>query len=158
MSELVIRPARVRDAATIAAMSRRYVEAGLSPAWTTDRVLRSIRHRDCTVLTATVSRGMAGFAIMQFGDSSAHLNLLAVDPAYRRIGVGRRLLQWLESAAVVAGTFIISLEVRAGNAAATRFYEALGYRQTGCIHGYYEGVEDAIRMRRDLSVATATLR
>jgi len=158
MAELILRPAHAREAAAIASMSRRYVEAGLSPAWTPERVLRSIRHRDCTVLTATLARALTGVAIMQFGDTSAHLNLLAVEPPYRRAGIGRRLVQWLEAAAVVAGTFVISLEVRAGNASGTRFYEALGYRVAGCIQGYYEGVEDAIRMRRDLSSATATLR
>jgi ribosomal-protein-alanine N-acetyltransferase len=158
MADLILQPARMRDAGSIAAMSRRYVEAGLSPAWTVERVVRSIRHRDSTVLTATSCRALAGIAIMQYGDTSAHLNLLAVVPAYRRKGIGRRMLQWLESAARVAGTFVISLEVRAGNGPATRFYEALGYRQSGLITGYYEGVEDAIRMRRDLSVSAATLR
>jgi len=158
MTDMVLQPARLRDAAGIAAMSRRYVEAGLSPAWTVDRVMRSIRHRDSMVLTATWSRGLAGFAIMQYGDTSAHLNLLAVDPAYRRKGVGRRMLEWLEAAARVAGTFVISLEVRAGNSPATRFYESLGYRQSGFIRGYYEGIEDAIRMRRDLACSAATLR
>ena len=61
---LILQPARMRDAASIAAMSRRYVEAGLSPAWTVERVVRSIRHRDSTVLTATLSRALAGIAIM----------------------------------------------------------------------------------------------
>ena len=45
--------------------------------------------------------------------SSAHLNLLAVDPAHRRRGIARRLLTWLEESALTAGTFTVGLELRA---------------------------------------------
>ena len=53
---------------------------------------------------------------------------------------------------MVAGTFLIELELRATNTGARAFYEALGYRETGRVPGYYQRVEDAIRMARDLRV------
>jgi ribosomal-protein-alanine N-acetyltransferase len=136
-------------------MSRRLVEAGLDPSWTVERIDRHIRHEDSVVVTARVKNQLAGFAIMQYGDTTAHLNLLAVEATMRRLGVGRRLVRWLEESAVVAGTFTISLELRADNGVAERFYEALGYREVGRIRGYYQRVEDAIRMRRELSVPSA---
>ena len=82
--------------------------------------------------------------------SSAHLNLLAVHPAHRRRGLARRLLTWLEESALTAGTFTVGLELRAGNAAARAFYAALGYLETGEVPGYYQGVEAAIRLTRDV--------
>jgi ribosomal-protein-alanine N-acetyltransferase len=91
-----------------------------------------------------------GFAILRYGDDVAHLNLLAVAPAHRRRGVARALLQWLEETALTAGTFVIGLELREGNAAARAFYRLLGYRELGQIPGYYQGVENAIRMVRDV--------
>ena len=91
---------------------------------------------------------------MQFGDSTAHLNLLAVERGSQRRGVGRGLLTWLEETAIVAGTFLIELELRATNAVARAFYEALGYRETGRIAGYYQRIEDAVRMARDLRIGT----
>lgn len=156
MPEPEIQLARRRDAAHLAAMSRRLVESGLDPAWTMDRIERHIRHEDSVVVTARLRHQLAGFAIMQYGDTTAHLNLLAVEPAFRRAGIGRRLVRWLEESAVVAGTFTVSLELRAHNGVAERFYEALGYREVGRIRGYYQRVEDAIRMRRELSVPSPT--
>jgi ribosomal protein S18 acetylase RimI-like enzyme len=155
MAEPEIQLARRRDAPPLAAMSRRLVEAGLDPSWTVDRIERHIRHDDSVVVTARLRNQFAGFAIMQYGDTTAHLNLLAVEPTLRRLGIGRRLVHWLEQSAVVAGTFTVGLELRADNGVAARFYESLGYREVGRIRGYYQRVEDAIRMRRELSVPSA---
>jgi ribosomal protein S18 acetylase RimI-like enzyme len=145
--------ARRADAPHIAAMSRRLVEAGLTPSWPAHRVTRHIEGAESIVLASRRGGTLTGFAIMQFGDTTAHLNLLAVDAAHQRRGVGRALLSWLEQSAVVAGTFLIELELRAANVGARAFYEQLGYRETGRVPGYYQQLEDAIRMARDLTVA-----
>jgi len=78
------------------------------------------------------------------------LDLLAVAPFYRRLGVGRRLLEWLEKCAVVAGIDNVALEVRAANKGAQLFYQRMGYRIVTRIPGYYQGIEDALRMERIL--------
>ena len=136
-------------------MARQLVEAGLRPAWNAARIAWHVRHPDSVVLTARTGFTIAGFAIMQYADEVAHLNLLAVAGAHRRRGLGRRLLQWLEETALVAGTFTIRLELRAGNEPARAFYSALGYRESGRIAAYYQGVEAAIRMVRDVRVSRA---
>jgi ribosomal-protein-alanine N-acetyltransferase len=146
-------PARVTDAALLAAMAHEFVEAGLAPAWSTARIIRHVRHPDSVVLTARSGRSLAGFAIMRYADDAAHLNLLAVAPSHRRRGVGRRLVEWLEETALTAGTFIIGLELREGNDPARRFYRTLGYRESGQVPGYYQGVESAICMMRDVRVS-----
>jgi ribosomal-protein-alanine N-acetyltransferase len=148
--EYRLEPARVADAALLAAMAREFVEAGLRPAWGAARISWHVRHPQSMVLTARSGPAPVGFAIMRYDDEVAHLNLLAVDPAHRRRGVARRLVTWLEDSALTAGTFIIGLELRAGNAAARAFYAALGYRELGSVPGYYQGVETAIRMVRDV--------
>jgi ribosomal protein S18 acetylase RimI-like enzyme len=145
-----LEPARVTDAALLAVMSQRFVESGLVPAWSAARIRWHTRHPESVVLTARIHVTPIGFAIMRYGEDVAHLNLLAVDPAHRRRGVGRSLLRWLEESALTAGTFIIGLELRAGNEAARAFYRALGYREIGEIPGYYQGVESALRMVRDV--------
>ena len=153
MEAILVAPARRADAARLAAMSRRLVEAGLEPCWTVERIERQLRRDSCVVLTARAGQSIAGFAIMEFGDDAAHLNLLAVEPASRRRGLGRELVAWLEKSARTAGTFAIRLEVRAGNSGARAFYAALGYRESGWVPGYYQGAEDAIRFARDLRAA-----
>jgi [ribosomal protein S18]-alanine N-acetyltransferase len=150
-----IEPARRADAATLALMAERFVEAGLRPAWGAARVLWHIRNADSVVLTARHGSAVAGFAIMRYGDERAHLNLLAVDPQHRRRGIARTLLAWLEESALTAGTFTVSLELRAHNGGARAFYGALGYAEHGEVPGYYQGVETAVRLQRDVRVARA---
>ncbi|HEY4339402.1 MAG TPA: GNAT family N-acetyltransferase [Steroidobacteraceae bacterium] len=141
-----------RDAVAIASLSRRIIEAGLPPAWPADRVLCHIKRTDSVVVTARIHGLLAGFAIMQFGDTHAHLNLLAVETAHQRRGLGRRIVNWLHESALVAGTFDVGLELRANNIGAQRFYESLQYRAGDLMRGYYQGLEDARRMTRDLRV------
>ena len=144
--------ARLRDAQRIAQMSRDLVEQGLPCSWTAPRVAAHIRGQDSTVLTAWVGRHLAGFALMQFYAEHAHLNLLAVDPRYRRFGIGRKLVTWLEETARAGGIFAINLEVRANNGGARAFYRTLGYQEVRMIPGYYSGRETAVRMTHDLKV------
>ena len=157
-SALSLRLARRADAHIIANLSRDLIEYGLRWRWTPERIAGSIRAPDVNVLVACVRGHIVGFAIMRYGETDAHLDLLAVAPAYRRLGIARQLVAWLEKCAVVAGIFTIALEVRAQNQGAQKFYERLGYRKFVQLPGYYQGIESALRMVRDLSCRPLELR
>jgi len=144
--------ARTADALPIARMSKNLIEHGLPWTWTENRVRNSIWHPDTAVIAARDGRRLAGFGIMQYLDAHAHLNLLAVGPAYRSRGLGRELVEWLEACARTAGIFEVRLELRASNDRARAFYEVLGYSVAGRVPAYYAGAEDACRMQRSLSV------
>ena len=131
-------------------MSRELIEYGLEWSWRPERVATSIRTRNVHVLVACVGDATAGFAIMRYGDDVARLELLGVAYRFRRMGVGRELMAWLEKCVTVAGISTIMLEVRAGNRGAQAFYRRLGYLQRTRLPGYYQGVEAAIRMSREL--------
>ncbi len=146
-----IRLATLSDAAAIAGMSRDYIENGLGWGWDETRVSRSIRNRDTNVAVATVDGQIAGFGIMKYADSDAHLLLFAVQPGRRRMRIGSALMQWLETSAALAGIELIWLEARARNAVALAFYKARGYRELDVMRNYYRGVEDAIRIGKDLT-------
>jgi len=150
-SEFTLSLAKVGDAAAIASMSRELIEYGLNWRWTEQRVAASIHAPQTNVVVARIDGRVIGFAIMKYGDRVAHLNLFAVTPEYRRAGVGRQLLEWLERCAAVAGNLAISLEVRAANTGAQRFYESMGYRTLVRLPGYYQGSEAALRMGRRLT-------
>jgi ribosomal-protein-alanine N-acetyltransferase len=87
---------------------------------------------------------------MFFGDEHAHLNLLAVRPSHQRLGIGRRMVEWLVESAKVAGIASIHLELRAANAVARSFYKSLDFTESAYIPGYYRGREMALRMMRVL--------
>lgn len=146
--------AREADCDVIAGMSRDYVEHGLRWSWTPARVRRFVRHRECAVIVARDGRRIVGFAIMEFHDVHAHLNLLAVHPGYRKRGIGHSLIEWLEASARVAGIFLVRLELRCSNRTARDFYRRQGYAETGVSRNYYAGSEDALRMEHDLTIVT----
>ena len=151
MSSPLIRLARPADAYEIAVMSRYLVEVGLRGwTWHPERVGKAIRARDTNVVVATAATHIVAFAIMEFGDTHAHLSLLAVKPTHQRCGIGRRLMDWLDEAALTAGIVTVKLELRANNFGARCFYKLLGYKETAYVSGYYRGVETAVKMARDI--------
>jgi ribosomal-protein-alanine N-acetyltransferase len=149
------------DIHEIAVMSRCLIEVGLRGwTWHPTRVARALRARETCVLIAEMrdtespatenSDRLAGFAIAEFGDARAHLSLFAVRPAHQRRGIGLAMIEWLIDSALTAGIDHITVEMRANNFAARSFYEALGFARSQYIAGYYQNIEPAIRMRRDL--------
>ncbi len=157
MPPLIIRLATRADATRIGEMSRDYIERGLNWNWDSRRVSYSIAQRDTNVAVATVAADIAGFGVMRYHDSDAHLMLFAVRPTWRRKGVGTALLGWLEATAVTAGVELIWLEARAGNTEALAFYRARGYRLLDTMHRYYSGVEDAVRVGKDLTETASSI-
>jgi [ribosomal protein S18]-alanine N-acetyltransferase len=142
-----LRLARAHHIRAIAAMSRDLVESGLGWKYDMDRVAAILAKADTLTLVARDSQGLAGFAILYFGDERAHLQLLAVRPRCQRQGIGRRLLRWLIESARVAGMAEMGLEMRAGNQPARDFYRSLGFVDAGAVAGYYNQRESALRMR-----------
>jgi ribosomal protein S18 acetylase RimI-like enzyme len=138
------------DAECIATMSRDYIESGLVWSWVPARVLRSIRDMETNVAVLRISGTLIGFGIMQYGEETAHLALLAVHPAHRHGGLGSRLLAWLEKPARVAGIGRIDVEARADNPLAVAFYRRQGYAQCAVVGGYYQGRIDAVRLNKPL--------
>ena len=151
-----IRLATAQDAALIAEMSRDYIEHGLGWSWTAARVLAGIRDR-ATNIAVIGSETIAGFGIMQYGDDTAHLALLAVRPNQQQRGLGGLLMAWLEKPALVAGIERVRLEARADNPNAIGFYRKQGYREVGRVSGYYRGTVDAVRLEKWLGSDLGTL-
>jgi ribosomal-protein-alanine acetyltransferase len=154
LQEFQLGPARLCEAARIAEMSRRWIEHGLTWRYRPESIARKIGEPDTEVVVARSGDLVIGFAVMEFHFEvqRAHVVLLAVEPAYRRRGVGDSLFRWLDKMAVLAGIGRIGLELRAENDEARVFYEHLGFRETGSHRAYYDGREDAIVMQRQTGV------
>ncbi|WP_414396614.1 ribosomal protein S18-alanine N-acetyltransferase [Synechococcus sp. O70.2] len=93
---------------------------------------------------------LVGFGILWRIEEEAHIISLAVDPAHRRRGLGRRILEELLSQARAAGCRWATLEVRASNQAAIRLYESAGFQLLGRRKGYYNGEDGLVYWKKPI--------
>lgn len=78
---------------------------------------------------------------------------LAVEPAYRRRGVGEILVHELISRLKGNDVTCLTLEVRASNDPAIQLYHKLGFIEVGRRPGYYHNPrEDALILRKEWDV------
>ena len=92
-------------------------------------------------------RAIFGTAIVAYGGfwlmvDEAHIATVATHPRWRGCGLGSWLMLALLDAAMARGATISTLEVRAGNIAAQRMYDKLGYELAGVRSHYYRDGED----------------
>lgn len=77
----------------------------------------------------------------------AHIATFAVHPAFRLLGVGRKLLAYALKQAYKQGARMAFLEVRRGNQEAQSLYTRFGFRVDGVRQRYYQdNHEDALLM------------
>jgi len=98
---------------------------------------------------------LTAYALLRMKGRQGHLHSLAVDPAARRGGLGRRLIAAAEAAARERGARHMQLELREDNGAAEALYASLGYRHHGTWLAYYEDESDAHCMQKDLAADAA---
>ena len=78
-----------------------------------------------------------GFAITRIAGPEAELLTIAVDPAHRRLRIGKTLMDTLITHAKSAGVEEMFLEVAANNEAAQKLYQFCGFTQRATRKDYY---------------------
>ncbi len=102
-------------------------------------------------LLAEIQRQIVGYIIFWQLPKEVDIHNLAVHPAFRRQGIGRRLLSAAIEKAKGEGAERVTLEVRKSNQAAQNLYHSLGFQDRGIRKGYYsDDGEDALIMVLDL--------
>ncbi len=79
-----------------------------------------------------------------------HILNIAVDPAFRRRGLGQRLLEYALDYCRQLGAERVELEVRTGNSAAIALYQKHGFVIRERVPFYYSDGEDAFVMVKEL--------
>lgn len=150
-SKLVTCLADPADAHAIAVLSRDEIEHGLGWSWRAARVLRAIQDRSTNVVVTREGSRVVGFALLQYDADRAHLLLLGVAPSHRRCGIATRLWHWLEETLRIAGVSTVQVELRQSNSIARGFYEKMGFELVNATSKYYQGVETALHMVKELA-------
>ena len=142
--------ARIEDALEIALISKNFIERGLVWRWTERKVKNSILSDTKNVAVARLENKIVGFGIMHYGDEVANLDLLAVKEGFRKEGIGKKLVKWLEEVAFNAGIGLVTIQTLEQNADAQAFYQKLEYINIGKRLGYYQNNVNAILMEKRL--------
>ena len=122
--------------------------ASFSTPWPADAYRSELQsNRLATYLVARAGDELVGFAGIWLMVDEAHITTFAVHPAWRRRGIGERLLLAVLDTALGRHAREATLEVRLSNVAARRLYEKYGFRPVGLRPRYYtDNGEDALIM------------
>ncbi|MBQ9272430.1 MAG: ribosomal protein S18-alanine N-acetyltransferase [Mogibacterium sp.] len=153
--DITIRQAKLYD---VPAMSRIERESFDEP-WSADEITKDVTAGgNVYVAVAEADGEKLGYAEFRSVAGEAQIYNIAVDPGFRRKGIGEALLRHMIEKAEADGCSVVNLEVKAGNDAAMELYSRLGFREVGRRRGYYNGgSEDAVLMDLDLRTVEVTV-
>jgi ribosomal-protein-alanine N-acetyltransferase len=81
--------------------------------------------------------GPVGFVIARWVGDECEIMSIGVHPQYRRLGLGRMLMETVRRTALVHGKMSWILEVREHNTPALSLYKSIGFHEVGKRRGYY---------------------
>lgn len=123
---LVIRPYRESDQEAAVELWR---ECGLVVAWNdpASDIRRKLAVQRDMFLVGSLGSTLVATVMAGYEGHRGWINYLAVKPALRKQGLGRRLMEESEARLIAAGCPKINLQVRKSNAEAIAFYERIGF-------------------------------
>lgn len=131
---LHIEPAEHADADAIARLHAQ----GFYRGWPREDFAAYIAGPDTPIYVACdARRRIAGFAMLRLAADEAELITIAVDPKWRKKGVGMALMRAVLEDLRMTPARRLFLEVAADNSAALRLYGRLGFAKLSERQGYY---------------------
>ncbi|MGC9108204.1 MAG: GNAT family N-acetyltransferase [Infirmifilum sp.] len=129
----MVRPARSRDAECIFRIHLKSLEGLDEEDLEWFKAMIGVRSRRRKVLVAEVNGRVVGFIIAYKYRELAYIDSLAVDPDYRDMGIGGKLIQAVEELLKREDVERVALSVKEGNLRALDFYLKRGYNVKGVI-------------------------
>lgn len=120
--------------------------------WSRDSFLLEItKNQLARYFVAEVNGTVAGYGGMWLILDEGHITNIAVSEEYRRLGLGKKLLEELIKLCEKYEVRAMTLEVREDNEAAKQLYKTYGFIESGRRVNYYEDVgKDALVMWKKL--------
>jgi len=126
MPSMHVRPFHPADAEAVVALWER---CELTRPWNDPHkdIQRKLTVRADLFLVGEVEGAIIGTVMAGYEGHRGWINYLGVDPAFRRRGLGRVLMQEAERHLREAGCPKINLQVRSANTDAIKFYRSIGF-------------------------------
>jgi ribosomal protein S18 acetylase RimI-like enzyme len=99
-----------------------------------DSIDTQVRRPNMIFLVAESERTLVGTVIATHEGRKGWINRLAVDPGFRRRGIGSRLVREAEDRLKGLGMDVLACLIEGGNDASVRTFETLGYERHPEIH------------------------
>jgi len=147
-SQIVIRSMTLADISAVAAIDR----VSFPTPWPKEAFLYELTQRPdslCRVAewVGPNERILVGTIVVWLVGDIAHIATLAIEPGFRRKGIGQALLALTLIESMARGAHRALLEVRESNVSAQRLYRKFGFREAGRKPDYYQDThEDAVVM------------
>ncbi len=124
-------------------------QSSFSDPWSAKLLQEALDSKWDTLFVAEYHGQVCGYAALRVLAGEGEIQRIAVFPEYRRMGIGRELMEAMVAFSCGQGAEDMTLEVRAGNTAAIGLYKSYGFAKEGLRKGYYHNpVEDALIMWR----------
>ncbi len=118
--------------------------------WSEQAIVSELQKPDGCFLGAFLGETMVGYGSLSLVCGVGYINNIAVHPDYRRLGIGRRVLEQLEAYCLQHKAQSITLEVRSKNQSAIGLYESQGFLSCGLRKGFYRTpADDALIMTKE---------
>lgn len=121
-----------------------------SDPWSEKSIASELDNPISLWLVAMDGENLAGYIGSQSVLGEADMMNVAVDPRYRRKGIGQKLITNLIAALQDRGVGSLTLEVRVSNTGAIALYQKLGFAEKGRRRNYYRNPkEDALILGKE---------
>lgn len=111
--------------------------ACFSCPWSQSSLRDELRNKIAHYELLEVDKEVVGYAGMWIMFGEAHITNVAISPDFRRMGLGRKLMQHMFLVAGQHKAQAMTLEVREHNEAAKSLYYQLGFKKVGERKRYY---------------------
>lgn len=138
--KIIFRPMQRSDVDRVAELERICFRTPWSKAALAGELKNDIAH----YLVGEAEGRVIAYAGMWVMFDEAHITNVAVDPEFRRLGIGKRLMLCMMRSAKLFGATLMTLEVRESNHSAQALYALLDFKNEGRRKRYYTDTgEDA---------------
>lgn len=129
---------------------QRIENASFEYPWATEDFQHFLRSRNCIGMVVTLDEIIVGYVAYRLEKRFIRIENFAVHPDFRRLGVGRAIVEKIASKLTKQRRHYAVAEVRERNLPAQQFFKAMGFFCSRIIDGRYvcdAGIEDAYEMR-----------